>query len=489
MEDLLLVPSGSGVISPSTPVSVPASQVRIHALLMDDERELLEHTETMLVHESCRVSAFFSIYDAMAELQHGLRPNVAFINSRMLGKHGAPALAWFHQVSPTIPTIALSCSQDPHSIVEAMKLGAVDVLIQPFDRIELKSSLQQWVNSPIAGQDTKVREVTLSPNCSFVFSSEKMKEIAAQCATIARVDLPILILGESGTGKEVLAQYIHQMSSCASRTFLKVNCAAMPADLLESELLGYEQGAFTGANKSKPGKFELCDHGTIFLDEIGEMPPGLQAKLLQVLQDGTFSRLGGRTTIKVDVRVIAATNIDIKSAIAQKRFREDLYYRLNGFSLSLPPLRERKEEIPVLIHYFMQRMAEKYARAPLALSVDLLGACMRHPWPGNLRELENFIKRYLVLGDERAMLSELSQHDGHLLSSLDPSRMASPSGGLKKLVSNLKGEAEAEVIAAVLHRNQWKRKQTAAELKISYKALLYKIRQYGIVEPHGEMLG
>jgi DNA-binding NtrC family response regulator len=190
----------------------------------------------------------------------------------------------------------------------------------------------------------------------------------------------------------------------------------------------------------------------------------------------------------VDVRVIAATNIDIKAAIAQKRFREDLYYRLNGFSMSLPPLRERKEEIPVLIRYFMQRMADKYARRPLTFSPELMGVCMRHPWPGNLRELENFVKRYLVLGDEQAMLAELSRDSVPTVTSMDASRVGNPAGGLKKLVSSVKGEVEAEVITAVLLRNQWKRKQTAAELKISYKALLYKIRQYGIVEPPAEML-
>lgn len=488
MNDLLLVSDGGRANAASTPLMAPEKHARIHALLLDDQRELLEHTESMLLRESCRVSAFSSVNDAVAEIQRGLRPNVAFINSRMLGKHGSPALALFHRINAAVPTIAMSCSHDPRSVFEAMNLGAVDVLIQPFDRHDLKSSLDRWVHAPAAAEETQVREVTLSQNASFVYSSPRMKAIAEQCATIARVDLPILILGESGTGKEVLAHYIHKMSSCANRTFLKVNCAAMPADLLESELLGYEQGAFTGAVKSKPGKFELCDHGTIFLDEIGEMPPGLQAKLLQVLQDGTFSRLGGRTTIKVDVRVIAATNIDIKAAIAQKRFREDLYYRLNGFSLSLPPLRERKEEIPVLIRYFMQRMADKYARRPITLSPELMNACLRHGWPGNLRELENFVKRYLVLGDEQVMMAELSRESGHLMPSNGTPKMANPAGGLKKMVSSLKGEAEAEVIAAVLQRNQWKRKQTAAELKISYKALLYKIRQYGIVEPSGELL-
>jgi DNA-binding NtrC family response regulator len=460
---------------------------RVHALLMENEQEVSEHLQSMLIREECAVSAFTSVTDASVELERGFRPNVALINSQMCGRHGSPALTWFRQASPTVPAIALSCSYDPRSIVEAMNMGAVDVLIPPFDRKELRSSLQHWVNSPIAGGDKQVHEITLSPTSSFVFCSERMKVIAAQCATIARVDLPILILGESGTGKEVLAQYIHQMSSCANRTFLKVNCAAMPADLLESELLGYEQGAFTGAVKSKPGKFELCDHGTIFLDEIGEMPPALQAKLLQVLQDGTFSRLGGRNTIKVDVRVIAATNIDIKAAIAARRFREDLYYRLNGFSLNLPPLRERSEEIPSFIRYFMQRMADKYARRPVSMSNELLAVCMRYPWPGNLRELENFCKRFLVLGDEHAMTAELTQDGGASLALVGNARENSAAGGLKKMVSNLKGEAEAEVIATVLQRNHWKRKQTAAELKISYKALLYKIRQYGIVEPHGEM--
>jgi two-component system response regulator AtoC len=486
MEDLLVLHS-DGACSPVPLIAASHnSQSRIHALVMDEEPELLEHIESMLHREACRVSAFTSMADAVGELQRGLKPNVAFINPRMQGKVGAPALTWLRQVSPTMPAIALSCSYDPRSIVEAMKQGAVDVLIQPFGRRELKSSLQRWVDSPIAGHDRQVREITLSPKTSFVFSSDRMKAIAEHCATIARVDLPVLILGESGTGKDVLAQYIHQMSNCSNKTFLKVNCAAMPADLLESELLGYEQGAFTGAVRSKPGKFELCDGGTIFLDEIGEMPPALQAKLLQVLQDGTFSRLGGRTTIKVDVRVIAATNIDIKAAIAQRRFREDLYYRLNGFSISLPPLRERSEEIPVLVRYFMQRMADKYACRPITMSPDLMAACLRYPWPGNHRELENFVKRFLVLADEQVMMLELSPETGSSIPASGSLNVGNSSGGLKKLVSSLKGEAETEVIAAVLQRNQWKRKQTAAELKISYKALLYKIRQYGIVEPDVE---
>ena len=259
----------------------------------------------------------------------------------------------------------------------------------------------------------------------------------------------------------------------------------MPADLLESELFGYEAGAFTGANHAKPGKFELCNKGTILLDEIGEMPPGLQAKLLHVLQDQQFSRLGSRTLVKVDVRILAATNINIQEALANKRLREDLYYRLNAFTMTLPPLRDRKEEIPILLKHFMSRMSESYARAPLPLSAPLLDACLRHSWPGNLRELSNFIKRYLVLGDETLAASELQPRpdNGGGLNTDAAGRGAGDSaGGLKSLSRNAKDGAEAEAIARALEETNWNRKQAAALLKISYKALLYKIRQYGIAQ-------
>src|SRR5260370_5794081 len=264
---------------------------------------------------------------------------------------------------------------------------------------------------------------------------------------------------------------------------MKVNCAAVPADLLESELFGYEQGAFTGATHAKPGKFEICNKGTILLDEIGEMPPQLQAKLLHVLQDGQFSRLGSRSVVKSDVRILAATNIDIPEALATKRLREDLYNRLNAFTLSLPPLRERKEEIPILLKQFMSRMSESYARSPLPRSPPLMEACLRHSWPGNLRELSNFIKRYLVLGDETLAVSELQPRPdgggGTHADSRSAVASAESAGGLKSLSRNAKDEAEAEAIARALEETNWNRKQAAARVQISYKALLYKIRQYG----------
>jgi transcriptional regulator with PAS, ATPase and Fis domain len=306
-----------------------------------------------------------------------------------------------------------------------------------------------------------------------------MRDLESQASLVARADIPLLILGESGTGKEILALYTHMMSARSQHIFLKVNCAAVPAELLESELFGYEQGAFTGAVKTKPGKFEVCTGGTIFLDEIGEMPAILQAKLLQVLQDGTFSRLGSRSPMKVDVRVIAATNINMKEAMAQKTFREDLYYRLNGFTLNIPPLRERREEIPVLSEYFMRKGAKRYGRDELPFSPKLMNALTKHVWPGNLRELENVVNRYLVLGDERAILEELSPSSSSQNAS-NSNAETSNGAGLKALVRGLKGDAEATAIARVLEGTGWNRKAAASDLQISYKALLYKIKQYDL---------
>ena len=256
-------------------------------------------------------------------------------------------------------------------------------------------------------------------------------------------------------------------------------------------MFGYEAGAFTGANHAKPGKFELCNKGTILLDEIGEMPPRLQAKLLHVLQDQQFSRLGSRSVIKVDVRILAATNINIPEALANKRLREDLYYRLNAFTLQIPPLRERKEEIPILLKHFMTHMSEQYARPPLPLSPELLQACQDYSWPGNLRELNNFVKRYLVLGDEKLAINELNPKtdgSGAQFDSACAQTIGDSGGGLKSLARNAKDGAEAEAIAKALDETNWNRKQAAALLQISYKALLYKIRQYGIAQTKSHKL-
>jgi DNA-binding NtrC family response regulator len=376
----------------------------------------------------------------------------------------------------------LSCVNDTKKVVHAMKLGAVDYLTKPFQKSELDAVIDLSLGKGNKTYSGEVEE--LAEDVFFIAASPAMRKIRSQAALVANVDIPVLLLGESGTGKEVLGRLIHKLSPRAHRTFLKVNCAAVPADLLESELFGYEPGAFTGATHAKPGKFEICNKGTILLDEIGEMPPLLQAKLLHVLQDQQFSRLGSRSVIKVDVRILAATNINIPEALATKRLREDLYYRLNAFTLHLPPLRDRKEEIPILLKHSMTLMAERYARPPLPLSPTLLQACQDHSWPGNLRELNNFLKRYLILGDETLAISELQpKHDGS--GPHGTSSDHADAGGLKSLARSAKDEAEAEAIARALDQTNWNRKQAAVILQISYKALLYKIRQYGIAESKG----
>lgn len=461
-----------------------SSSVGAHILLVDSVASSNDVTAAILRAAWHKVTTCSSMFEAVAYLQKSAPVDVVVIDCPP-NSDGFDALASIKQAARDARVIVLSHASTTRAIARTIRLGAHDCLSKPVSPNELQHAVRECLEpEPQPVSECIEQEVQLQNDTAFVFASKRMWEIRAQCSLIARVDLPVLILGESGTGKEVLAQFIHKTSQRANRTFLKVNCAAVPAELLESELFGYEQGAFTGANRSKPGKFELCNHGTILLDEIGEMPSEMQAKLLQVLQDGTFARLGGRSSIKVDVRVIAATNIDIRSAIAQKKFREDLYYRLNGFNITLPPLRERREEIPVLFRYFMRKFAGKYTSDPLSPSDELIDACTKHGWPGNLRELENFVRRYLVLGDEQLMLTELGPQTRSTVHVVG-NHIAPPSGGLKKLVRGVKGEAEMQAIGEALQNSGWNRKIAAAELKISYKALLYKVRQYGIRFPEG----
>jgi len=454
-------------------------------LLVDDEPGMLRYIRTLLEVDEHKVQTASTGEEAVERVQKGLQPDLVLLDLLMPGIDGLETLEKLRQLKPGLKVVMLSCVNDTRKVVQAMRLGAIDYLTKPFQKAELDAVIGQCVGTT-KGEAYAGEIEELCDDVFFVAASPAMKKIRSQAALVANVDIPVLLLGESGTGKEVLARLIHKLSPRAHRTFLKVNCAAVPADLLESELFGYEAGAFTGATHAKPGKFELCNKGTILLDEIGEMPPLLQAKLLHVLQDQTFSRLGSRTVVKVDVRILAATNINIPEALANKRLREDLYYRLNAFTLSLPPLRDRKEEIPILLKHFMSRMSESYARAPLPLSPPLMEACLRHSWPGNLRELSNFIKRYLVLGDETLAASELQPRPdgGGGLHSDGTGRSAGADsgGGLKSLSRNAKDEAEAEAIARALDETNWNRKQAAVLLKISYKALLYKIRQYGIAQ-------
>jgi two-component system response regulator AtoC len=332
----------------------------------------------------------------------------------------------------------------------------------------------------LRAENQSLRDVVehLTEDLSFLAASPQMVKIRQQILQIAPVDVPIFIHGESGVGKEVVARMIHLRSLRANQPFIKVNCAALPSELLESELFGYEQGAFTGAIRSKPGKFELANKGTIFLDEIAEMSTQLQAKFLHVLQDQQYSRLGGRALVQVDVRVLAATNVNVKEAIQSGRFREDLYYRLNVFSIHVPPLRERAREIPMLFRHFLEKYSEKYQKQPPDPSGHLLEAAMRYPWPGNLRELENFVKRYVILEDDESSFRELLEMASSRQRSSPHEEPPARQQGLKALVRGLKDEAEMEAIADALEKTNWSRKEAARMLGISYKALLYKMRQF-----------
>ena len=462
---------------------------KANILLVDDEPGMLRYIKTLLEVEDYKVETATTGEQAIERLQKGLRPDLVLMDLLMPGIDGLQTLEQLRQIQPGVKVVMLSCVSDTRKVVQAIRLGAHDYLTKPFQKAELDTVIDQCLGTNQEKYAGEVEEI--AEDIFFVAASPVMRKLRSQAALVANVDIPVLMLGESGTGKEVMARLIHQLSPRAHRTFLKVNCAAVPGDLLESELFGYEAGAFTGANHAKPGKFELCNKGTILLDEIGEMPSLLQAKLLHVLQDQQFSRLGGRSVIKVDVRILAATNINIPEALASKRLREDLYYRLNAFTLEVPPLRERKEEIPILLKHFMSHMAERYARPPLPISPTLLKACQEYSWPGNLRELNNFVKRYLVLGDENLAIHELapkSDGSGAQFEPAAPRPASEATGGLKSLSRTAKDGAEAEAISKALEETNWNRKQAAILLKISYKALLYKIRQYGIAEAKSHKL-
>ena len=338
-------------------------------------------------------------------------------------------------------------------------------------------------------------------------SSEKMREVHDLIARVADTDVTVLIRGESGTGKELVARGVHAASPRRQRSFVKVNCAALPTELLESELFGFERGAFTGAIQHNPGKFEFAHQGTMFLDEISEMQPPLQSKLLQVLQDGEFARLGGRDDVQVDVRIVTATNRDLELAVADGHFREDLYFRLNVVCITLPPLRQRRDEIPALTALFVERYAEHYNKPKIALGQDTRRLFQVYEWPGNVRELENLIKRAVVLGSDDSIRRDLADAIAGRANRMSPVPLlqrgtpaappapvapAAPpalaatapppaalptSGSLKDIARHAAREAERELIYRTLQQTRWNRREAAEILGISYKALLYKIKE------------
>jgi two-component system response regulator AtoC len=381
------------------------------------------------------------------------------------------------------PIVMISDPGHSEQIVEAIQAGGDDFIPRPYTAGDLENAVRAVVARPrretAPGEATEDNGDRLQRELRLLVSPQ-MCEIRQVIEQTARADVTVLVCGETGVGKELLARAIHAHSLRQGAAFVRVNCAAMPRDLLESELFGHERGAFTGAHQRKPGRFELADGGTIFLDEIGELHAALQAKLLHVLQDGEFSRVGGRRNIRVDVRTICATNRDLAREVAAGRFREDLFYRLNVINVLVPPLRERPQEIPGLVEYFVQRYSRVFNVAKRELSPEILQPFLAYHWPGNIRELENFIKRMIVLQDwtlSRALVAPPAPPPTPVV----PEPFAATKGlSLKAISRRAVLEAEREVIGRALEQCRWNRVKTAKMLKISYRALLYKIKDTGL---------
>lgn len=461
-------------------------ETAVHPLILvvDDEPSDLSRICSLLEDHSCRVETVSSGHAAVVRIRRHPVPDLVLLDMGMPGMDGLETLKLLRNLQPDLRVVMLTSADDPRKVVRSVRLGAEDCLMKPCKRSAMTVLLRQCLASRPDNHDSDVAEETetLVDGSSFVSASLAMRKLRSVIGEVAPTDLPVLCIGESGTGKEVVARMLHMLSRRNRYSFLKVNCAALPGELLESELFGYEQGAFTGAVRSKPGKFELCGKGTILLDEVAEIPPQLQAKLLHVLQDGEFTRLGGRSRIQADVRVVAATNVDVREALATKRLREDLYYHLSAVVLEIPPLRERREEIPILLRHFLGKYGGQSGLPSRPASAAVMEFAKRHDWPGNVREMENFAKRYLALGGQ-ALTSGNGNHlwpngSGDSVRKADGENVASRA--LKAHVSSVKHSAEAAAVLDTLGRTNWNRKEAARILGIGYKTSLAKLRLYGL---------
>ncbi len=399
---------------------------------------------------------------------------------------GFDTLREIREFKPDLPVIMVSGAASSINIVSAMKSGATDFLCKPVAHEDLRKAIGRALERSGAPYTAPARKAVLTTG-AFLSNNPRMREIYALVGQVGWSEAPVLIQGETGSGKEMLARELHARSPRAGKPFLKLNCAALPSELVESELFGYERGAFTGAFQKKAGMFENADGGTLLLDEIGDMDVRLQSKLLQVLQDSSFQRIGGKETVTVDVRIMAATHRDLEKAIVDHAFREDLYYRLNVIDIHLPPLRERKEDILPLAEFLMKKHASKGVPVP-TLSLDLKHAMMTHHWPGNVRELENCVRKLLIFRDTEALARDLhakvtrAAMVGAPLTELRLHAAPAPNGDspILEQVVKAKQQAEIEAILAALNSTRWNRKWAAALLKIDYKALLYKMKKLGI---------
>jgi two-component system response regulator AtoC len=501
-------------------------------MVVDDDLAMCGFLRTFLGSRNYNALTVTNADEALRRF-HAERPAAVLLDVVMPGMDGLAALAAFKKIDKDIPIIVISGQGRTSVVVQAMRLGATDFLCKPFDDNELEMVLEKALKQHQLTQEVASLRAQLKEQSKYTMlfgHSHQMQEVRDLIERVSDTDVTVLIRGESGVGKELVARALHEQSLRKEKPFVKVNCAALPTELLESELFGFEKGAFTGAIQHKPGKFEFANHGTMFLDEIGDMSFPLQAKLLQALQDGEFSRLGGKSDVRVDVRVITATNCDLEGAVAAGKFREDLYFRLNVVTITIPPLRDRREEIPMLTDYFVKKYSVHYNKPFPGISSELSRMFMEYEWPGNVRQLENLIKRMVVLGSEAPIIQELRQPastfhqwpNTHSPSAPRPAgplpqpvippaaaaemtapiaavsppvplgidsvaaAVAEPAGqsagnvSLKDIARSAAREAERELILRMLTKTRWNRKEAAEILGISYKALLYKIKENGL---------
>jgi len=476
----------SGSAKADARTGLPGRGLRV--LVVDDAEGIRTYLANLLELSGYDVDTAEDGRCALALLDGGAAPDVIILDVMMPGIDGIETLRRIRDRHGSVPVIMLSVVGTASTIVEAMQLGASDYINKPFEEEELQVTLDKVLEQKSLQRQRQILSEELQRyRDGVVWASAPMQEIRTILEQVGETNVTVLIQGESGVGKEIIARTAHSVSNRSEHPFVKVNCAALPEDLLESELFGYEKGAFTGAVHRKTGKFEHAHKGTIFLDEIGEMSAPLQAKLLQVLQDHEFTRLGGNAEVKVDLRVVCATNRNLDEMVAEGAFRADLFFRLNVVNVTIPPLRERCEEIPILIESFLHRYSALYDKPVPAIGADLMDAFRRYAFPGNVRELENLIKRVIVLESDRPVLNEMLERErgkptgySALAEFIAHSERTAGEIPLREVGRRAAQEAEREAIGQMLRFTDWNRKQAAGLLGISYKTLLQKIRGCGL---------
>ncbi|MGF1464637.1 MAG: sigma-54-dependent transcriptional regulator [Sandaracinaceae bacterium] len=464
------------------------AEAKKQILVADDEPNLRRVLRAQLSRDGYDVIAVQDGKEAVDALaQHHV--DVVITDLRMPRLDGMALLEHVTASYPGVPVIMITAHGTVDTAVAALKVGAFDYITKPFEQSEFRNVVGKAART----RELTEREVVAEPAGRFdiIGQSAPMREIYDVIGKVADTPSTVLITGESGTGKELIARALHESSSRHDRPFIRVNCAAIPAELIESELFGYEKGAFTGAVTSKPGRFELADGGTLFLDEIGEIPVAMQVKLLRAIQESEFERVGGVKTLRVDARLVAATNRDLAEEIRAGRFREDLYYRLNVVQLRLPPLRERTDDIPLLVDHFVRQFRERLRKDVRGVSHAARAALVRYGWPGNIRELENVMERCMLFcdGDEIEVADlppELRSSTGvppvrPPRPSVPPSSSAPPEG-LKEAVRQVTSQVERELIVRALRQTGGNVTHTARLLKISRKSLQTKMKELGLRE-------